>query len=35
MWENREALQPTVIERFDALFASGDCPDALLVFVDA
>ena len=35
MWENREALQPTVIERFDSLFASGDCPDALLVFVDA
>src|SRR6185503_6660261 len=30
MWGNREALSPTVIERFDALFASGDCPPALL-----
>src|SRR5919206_3211351 len=35
MWERRDAFEPTVIERFDALFASGDCPDALLVFVDA
>jgi enterochelin esterase-like enzyme len=35
MWLRRDPLQPTVIERFDALFASGDCPDALLVFVDA
>jgi enterochelin esterase-like enzyme len=35
MWDNRDALQPTVLERFDALFASGECPPALLVFVDA
>jgi enterochelin esterase-like enzyme len=35
MWRNRDALQPTVIERFDALFASAECPAALLVFVDA
>jgi enterochelin esterase-like enzyme len=35
MWLNRTPLEPTVIERFDALFASGDCPPALLVFVDA
>jgi hypothetical protein len=35
MWTRRDAFEPTVIERFDALFAGGDCPDALLVFVDA
>ena len=35
MWLTRPALEPTVIERFDALFASGECPPALLVFVDA
>jgi enterochelin esterase-like enzyme len=35
MWLTRPALEPTVIERFDALFAAGDCPPALLVFVDA
>jgi enterochelin esterase-like enzyme len=35
MWLRRDPFEPTVIERFDALFAAGDCPDALLVFVDA
>jgi enterochelin esterase-like enzyme len=35
MWLRRDAFEPTVIERFDALFASGECPDALVVFVDA
>lgn len=35
MWLRRDPFEPTVIERFDALFASGECPDALLVFVDA
>ena len=35
MWLRRDAFEPTVIERFDALFAAGDTPDALLVFVDA
>ena len=34
MWLNRVAFEPTMIERVDALFASGDCPDALVVFVD-
>ena len=24
-----------MIERVDALFAAGDCPDAIVVFVDA
>ena len=31
----RTPFEPTVIERVDALFASGDCPDAIVVFVDA
>jgi S-formylglutathione hydrolase FrmB len=35
MWFARNPFQPTVIEAFDALFASGACPDAILVFVDA
>jgi enterochelin esterase-like enzyme len=35
MWTRRDAFEPTVIERMDALFASGECPPALLVFVDA
>ena len=35
MWFTRDAFRPTVIEAFDALFASGACPDAILVFVDA
>jgi hypothetical protein len=35
MWANRTALEPTFIERLDALFASGDCPDAIVVLVDA
>jgi S-formylglutathione hydrolase FrmB len=35
MWLSRAALQPTVIERVDAMFAAGECPDAVIVFVDA
>jgi S-formylglutathione hydrolase FrmB len=35
MWFTRNAFSPTVIEAFDALFASGSCPDAIVVFVDA
>src|SRR5918996_4276376 len=35
MWFTRDAYRPTVIEAFDGLFASGACPDAILVFVDA
>jgi hypothetical protein len=34
MWLNRTAFELTMLERVDALFASGDCPDALVVFVD-
>jgi S-formylglutathione hydrolase FrmB len=35
MWLGRSAFEPTVIERLDALFAGGDCPPAVVVFVDA
>ena len=35
MWFSRNPFEPTVIERVDALFASGECPDAIVVFVDA
>jgi S-formylglutathione hydrolase FrmB len=34
MWHNRAALEATLIERLDALYASGDCPDAIVVLVD-
>jgi hypothetical protein len=34
MWRNRSAFRPNVVELVDALF-SGDCPPALVVFVDA
>jgi putative esterase len=35
MWFGRQPFEPTMIERVDALFAGGDCPDAIVVFVDA
>ena len=35
MWLARTTLEPTVIERLDAMFAAGDCPEAIVVFVDA
>jgi S-formylglutathione hydrolase FrmB len=35
MWDNRQPFEPTMLERLDALFATGDCPDAIIVFVDA
>jgi hypothetical protein len=34
MWLNRVAFEPTMVERLDAMFAAGDCPDAIVVFVD-
>jgi hypothetical protein len=34
-WLARTSFEPTVIERIDALFAAGDCPEAVVVFVDA
>jgi hypothetical protein len=35
MWLARSAFEPTVIERLDAMFVAGECPDAVVVFVDA
>jgi S-formylglutathione hydrolase FrmB len=34
-WLARSAFEPTVVERLDRLFASGECPPAIVVFVDA
>src|SRR3954453_11835783 len=34
-WLNRTAPEPNMVERLDAMFAAGDCPDAVVVFVDA
>ena len=35
MWLGRVAFEPTMIERLDAMFTSGDCPEGIIVFVDA
>ena len=35
MWLGRTAFEPTSIERVDALFSGGDCPPAIVEFVDA
>jgi S-formylglutathione hydrolase FrmB len=35
MWLDRPAFEPSVIERIDAMFAAGACPEAVVVFVDA
>jgi S-formylglutathione hydrolase FrmB len=34
MWLRREAFEPTLVERLDAMFAAGECPDAIVVFAD-
>jgi Putative esterase len=34
-WLARNPPAPTMIERLDAMFAAGDCPPAVIVFVDA
>jgi Putative esterase len=34
-WLAPDPPAPTMIERLDAMFAAGDCPPALIVFVDA
>jgi S-formylglutathione hydrolase FrmB len=34
-WLSRTAFEPTMVERLDAMFAAGDCPEAVVVFVDA
>jgi hypothetical protein len=35
MWANHVPFEPNMLERLDAMFADGDCPPALVVFVDA
>jgi hypothetical protein len=35
MWGKRYAFEPTIFERLDAVYVGGDCPDAIIVFVDA
>jgi S-formylglutathione hydrolase FrmB len=35
MWANRPMLEPTFLERLDAMFAVRECPDAIVVMVDA
>ena len=34
-WLARKPFEPLFVERLDAMFAAGDCPDAVVVFVDA
>ena len=34
-WLRREPFEPSMVERVDALYEDGDCPDAIVVFVDA
>ncbi len=34
-WWSRPDFELTTFERLDAMFAAGDCPPAVLVFVDA
>jgi pimeloyl-ACP methyl ester carboxylesterase len=34
-WLARKAFEPTTVERLDRAFAAGDCPAAIVVFVDA
>jgi hypothetical protein len=35
MWLGRAAFESTLVERLDEMFAAGECPDAVVVFVDA
>lgn len=34
MWGNRSFFEPSYVERLDAMLASEECPDALVVMVD-
>lgn len=34
-WLARKPFEPLFIERLDAMFAAGDCPEAVVVFADA
>jgi Putative esterase len=33
-WWGRSPFEPAVLERIDAMFAAGGCPDGIVVFVD-
>jgi S-formylglutathione hydrolase FrmB len=35
MWLGRSTFEPTFVERLDELFGAGECPDAVVVMVDA
>ena len=35
MWATRQPFERTMVERLDAMFAAGECPDAIIVLVDA
>ena len=35
MWLGRSAFEPTMVERLDGMFATGEVPEAIVVFVDA
>jgi hypothetical protein len=35
MWLGRSAFEPTLVERLDAMFYAGECPPAIVAFVDA
>jgi S-formylglutathione hydrolase FrmB len=35
MWLGRSTMEPNLVERLDEMFASGECPRAIVVLVDA
>ncbi len=35
MWLSRVAFEPNMFERLDGMFAADECPEAIVVFVDA
>jgi hypothetical protein len=35
MWLGHSPYEPNLVERLDAMFAAGECPDAVIVFADA
>src|SRR6201995_7028 len=35
MWVGGSAVEPTSVERLADMFAAGECPDAIVVFIDA
>jgi Putative esterase len=35
IWLARKPFEPVLVERLDAMFAAGECPDAVVVFADS